>query len=88
MNFTRRATTAGLLSLAAASSALAQARRTVTIVVPFPPGGSVDALARLLQGGLQERLGADVSAAACAGLALLSTRTSERHSSHACRTQS
>ena len=60
MNLTRRATTAGLLSLAAASSALAQAKRTVTIVVPFPPGGSVDALARLLQGGLQERLNANV----------------------------
>lgn len=29
---------------------------TITIVVPFPPGGSTDALARLLQPGLQERL--------------------------------
>ena len=32
----------------------------MTIVVPFPPGGSVDALARLMQEGLQERLGANV----------------------------
>src|SRR5512138_1966566 len=30
------------------------------IVVPFPPGGSVDPIARLLQPGLQERLGATV----------------------------
>ena len=60
MKLTRRATTAGLLSLAAAFPALAQAKRTVTIVVPFPPGGSVDALARLVQEGLQERLGANV----------------------------
>lgn len=30
------------------------------IVVPFPPGGSVDPIARLLQPGLQERLGSTV----------------------------
>jgi hypothetical protein len=60
MKLTRRATTAGLLILASGFPALAQARRTVTIVVPFPPGGSVDALARLMQEGLQERLGANV----------------------------
>ena len=59
MRLTRRATTASLLSLVAAP-ALAQARRTVTIVVPFPPGGSVDALARILQEGLQEKLNANV----------------------------
>ena len=59
MTLTRRATTAGLLSLLAAP-ALAQTRRTVTIVVPFPPGGSVDALARILQEGLQEKLNANV----------------------------
>ena len=60
MKLTRRATTAGLLSFAAASPALAQAKRIVTIVVPFPPGGSVDALARILQEGLQEKLNATV----------------------------
>ena len=60
MKLTRRATTAGLLSFAAAAPALAQAKRTVTIVVPFPPGGSVDALARLMQEGLQERLNANI----------------------------
>jgi tripartite-type tricarboxylate transporter receptor subunit TctC len=32
----------------------------VTLVVPFPPGGSTDALARLLQPGLQQRLGTGV----------------------------
>jgi tripartite-type tricarboxylate transporter receptor subunit TctC len=31
---------------------------TIKIVVPFPPGGSVDAIARLLLPGLQQRLGA------------------------------
>jgi tripartite-type tricarboxylate transporter receptor subunit TctC len=30
------------------------------IVVPFPPGGSTDALARLVQTGLQQRLGANI----------------------------
>src|SRR2546423_14643513 len=33
---------------------------TVRIVVPFPPGGSVDAIARIAQTGLQQRLGATV----------------------------
>jgi tripartite-type tricarboxylate transporter receptor subunit TctC len=31
---------------------------TIKVIVPFPPGGSVDAIARLLQPGLQQRLGA------------------------------
>jgi tripartite-type tricarboxylate transporter receptor subunit TctC len=30
------------------------------IVVPFPPGGSTDALARLVQTGMQQRLGANI----------------------------
>ncbi len=38
-----------------AAPAIAQPS-TTTLIVPFPPGGSTDALARLLQPGLQERL--------------------------------
>src|SRR5579864_8184475 len=32
----------------------------IRIVVPFPPGGSVDAVARLAQAGLSQRLGATI----------------------------
>ncbi len=32
----------------------------IRIIVPFPPGGSVDALARLAQAGLAQRLGATI----------------------------
>ncbi len=51
---TRRDVLAGAAALAAAP-AWAQSG-TVTLVVPFPPGGSTDALARQLQGPLQTKL--------------------------------
>lgn len=34
--------------------------QTIKIVSPFPPGGSVDAISRMMQPGLQQRLGATV----------------------------
>lgn len=48
-----------LASLALAASAIAQSfpSKTVTIVVPFPPGGSVDGVARFLAAELGERTG-------------------------------
>src|SRR5205085_7992204 len=32
----------------------------IRLIVPFPPGGSTDALARVVQTGLQQRLGVNV----------------------------
>ena len=32
----------------------------IKIIVPFPPGGTVDPIARLVQTGLQQRLGATI----------------------------
>jgi tripartite-type tricarboxylate transporter receptor subunit TctC len=54
-----------LLALIAASSLLASAeepfpRKAVTIVVPFPPGGGADALARLMSPRLSELWGQQV----------------------------
>ncbi len=55
----KRLLTTLLLSLATAGTALAQAWPTkpVTLLVPFPPGGSSDWIARLLGSQLQDKLG-------------------------------
>ncbi len=50
-----------LLALAAfGTSAQDYPSRTISLVVPFPPGGSTDVQARLVAKGLQERLGQTV----------------------------
>ncbi|MBW8844493.1 MAG: tripartite tricarboxylate transporter substrate binding protein [Burkholderiales bacterium] len=58
----KRLLTSVLLSLTAlsmAGTAMAQAwpAKPVTLLVPFPPGGSTDAIARMLSVKLQEKLG-------------------------------
>src|SRR5690242_10613607 len=54
MKFSRRDVLAGAAALAV-TPAWAQSN-TMTLVVPFPPGGSTDALARMLQAPLQAKL--------------------------------
>ncbi len=49
-----------LAGIATSLGALAFPTKPVTIVVPFPPGGSTDLIARTLQPKLQERLGGTV----------------------------
>jgi tripartite-type tricarboxylate transporter receptor subunit TctC len=59
---TRRSLVLGAMAAPFAGSALAQpATSNVTrIVVPFPPGGTVDPIARMVQPGLQQRLGTTI----------------------------
>src|SRR4030095_5252385 len=45
------------IGLALTGQALAWPTKTVTIVVPFPPGGSTDSVARAIAPKLQEKLG-------------------------------
>jgi tripartite-type tricarboxylate transporter receptor subunit TctC len=56
---TRRALLATSAAFAVAP-VLAQSSKILTLVVPFPPGGSTDALARLIQANLQTKLGRTV----------------------------
>jgi tripartite-type tricarboxylate transporter receptor subunit TctC len=64
MILSRRRFTAQLAASAALLPAAARAQTeglgTITIIVPFPAGGSVDAVARQVQAGLQERLKANI----------------------------
>ena len=55
---TRRSLVLGTMAMPIAQSALGQpATSNITrIVVPFPPGGTVDPIARMVQPGLQQRL--------------------------------
>lgn len=55
---TRRTLLAAAASLALSGVALAQAPQDrITLVAPFPPGGPVDTLSRLLADGLQKKTG-------------------------------
>src|SRR4051812_15423114 len=55
-----------LLGAAAAPFAMSASRAQgwpsgpIRLIIPFPPGGSTDALARLVQTGLQQRLGVNI----------------------------
>src|SRR6185436_8004440 len=46
--------------VASAGQAQAWPSGPIRLVIPFPPGGSTDALARLVQPGLQQRLGVNI----------------------------
>ncbi len=54
---TRRAILLGAVAAPVASRAIAQSGNVVRIIVPFPPGGTVDPIARMVQPGLQQKLG-------------------------------
>ena len=53
----KRLLTLAALALALAAPAHAWPDKTITLVVPFPPGGSTDTLARSIGVKMQEKLG-------------------------------
>jgi len=55
-----RAFVASVLASPAVAWAQEWPTKQITMVVPFPPGGSVDAISRMLQPGLEKALGATV----------------------------
>ena len=62
MTLTRRSLMLGAAAAPFAAPANAQnwPSGPIRLIVPFPPGGSTDALARLVQTGLQQRLSANI----------------------------
>jgi tripartite-type tricarboxylate transporter receptor subunit TctC len=60
MKLTRRSRVLSAMAVPLAGPALAQTWPSgiIKIIVPFPPGGSVDPIARMAQPGLQQKLGA------------------------------
>ena len=52
-----RALAAPFLLLAGAASAQTYPNRPVTLVVPYPPGGATDAIARIIQDAMSQSLG-------------------------------
>src|SRR3954468_4130166 len=65
MRITRRSMIAGaalapLLARSRGATAQNWPSGIIKIIVPFPPGGTVDPIARLVQAGLQQRLGATI----------------------------
>ena len=57
---TRRAVVAGALAMPFAARAQEWPAGQMKLIVPFPAGGTLDAIARLVQPGLQQRLGATI----------------------------
>ncbi|GIX24109.1 MULTISPECIES: tripartite tricarboxylate transporter substrate binding protein [Caldimonas] len=60
MNRTMKWLAAVALGVGLAANALAWPTKTITLVVPFPPGGSTDTLARAIGPKLQQQLGQTV----------------------------
>ena len=63
VSFTRRSVLAGAATALAATGASAQdawPSRDVRLIVPFPPGGTTDVVARLVAGALRNQIGRQV----------------------------
>ena len=57
---TRRTLMLGAAAAPFVSRALAQSGNVTRVIVPFPPGGTVDPIARMVQPGLQQKLGTTI----------------------------
>lgn len=60
IQLTRRTLVLGAAAMPFAANAQTTSSGTVKFIVPFPPGGTADPIARMVQPGLQQRLGATV----------------------------
>ena len=73
-----------IILAAGAASAQTYPSRPITLLVPFPPGGATDAIARIVQDGMSQALGQQLVIENIGGAGCQDDRDDKRRRERAC----